>query len=99
MIVGIPKEIKNNEYRVGIIPVAVEQLCRQGHEVLVQASAGLGSGIEDVDYQKAGARIVRTALENLAMRAGLNLVEGKIVLPQIAKPFGLKTHTLKDLLA
>ncbi len=61
MIVGIPKEIKNNEYRVAMLPFGVEQLCQRGHRVLVQASAGLGSGVEDSDYRSAGAQIIRSA--------------------------------------
>jgi alanine dehydrogenase len=59
MIIGIPKEIKNNEYRVGIIPVGVETLVRAGHEVIIETQAGVGSGIEDEQYIKAGAKIVR----------------------------------------
>ncbi len=63
MRIGIPKEIKNNEYRVSMLPFGVEQLCEQGHKVMVQASAGLGSGVGDADYKKAGAKVVRTAKE------------------------------------
>ena len=60
MIVGIPKEIKDNEYRVAIVPVGVEEMKRAGHEVLVEKSAGKGSGISDKDYQGAGAKIIST---------------------------------------
>ena len=58
MRVGIPTEIKNNEYRVAITPAGVAELARRGHEVLVQAGAGEGSAIHDEDFTAAGARIV-----------------------------------------
>ena len=58
MRVGIPTEIKNNEYRVAITPAGVSELVRRGHEVLVQAGAGNGSAITDDDFESAGARIV-----------------------------------------
>ena len=58
MKVGIPKEIKNNENRVGMTPAGVSELVRHGHEVSVQHTAGLGSGFADEEYVKAGARIL-----------------------------------------
>jgi alanine dehydrogenase len=58
MTIGVPKEIKANENRVALIPVGVELLRAQGHVVLVQKSAGVGSGFKDEDYQRAGAKIV-----------------------------------------
>jgi len=58
MIVGIPKEIKNQEYRLGMIPSQVHTLVKQGHQVLVEKGAGEGVGLQDTDYQLAGARIV-----------------------------------------
>lgn len=61
MRIGIPKEIKNNEDRVGITPTGVQLLVQNGHEVLVEAGAGLGSGIEDSAYVEAGARIEAAA--------------------------------------
>ena len=60
MKVGIPKEIKNNENRVGMTPAGVAELTRHGHEVSVQHTAGEGSGFSDDDYIKAGARILPT---------------------------------------
>ena len=60
MKVGIPKEIKNNENRVGMTPAGVAELTRRGHEVSVQLTAGEGSGFADDDYVKAGARILPT---------------------------------------
>jgi alanine dehydrogenase len=61
MIVGIPKEIKDNEYRVALLPVGAEMLIDKGHKVLVQKGAGEGSGVSDTEYRKAGARIVSKA--------------------------------------
>ncbi|OIN96301.1 alanine dehydrogenase [Candidatus Desantisbacteria bacterium CG1_02_38_46] len=63
MIIGIPKEIKTDEYRAGIVPVGVETLVRNGHKVLVEAKAGMGSGISDDDYEKSGAKILPSAKE------------------------------------
>lgn len=58
MIIGVPKEIKSDEYRVAILPVGVELLTRTGHQVLIEQGAGLGSGYEDARYAAAGAKIV-----------------------------------------
>jgi len=58
MIIGVPKEIKRDEYRVGLLPVGVEELSRAGHQVLVEAGAGLGSGLADHDYLRHGAEMV-----------------------------------------
>jgi alanine dehydrogenase len=62
-IIGVPKEIKTDEYRVAMLPVGVEELTRAGHQVLVQAGAGHGSGLEDQHYADHGAAIVPTAAE------------------------------------
>ncbi|WP_129668284.1 alanine dehydrogenase [Phytoactinopolyspora endophytica] len=61
MLVGIPTEIKNNEYRVAITPPGVHELVRHGHEVVVQAGAGVGSSIRDEEYTAAGARTAASA--------------------------------------
>ncbi len=61
MIVGVPKEIKQDEFRVAMVPAGVERLKESGHEVLIESNAGVGSGIEDSEYRKAGAKIVRSA--------------------------------------
>lgn len=58
MIVGVPKETKLDEYRVGLLPVGAEELTRVGHTVLVEAGAGLGSGLADQDYIDNGAELV-----------------------------------------
>jgi alanine dehydrogenase len=63
MIVGAPKEVKRDEYRVSLLPVGVEELTRAGHRVLVETGAGLGSGITDQEYAKSGAEMVGTAKE------------------------------------
>mgnify|MGYP003385712843 FL=1 len=61
MRVGVPKEIKNHEYRVGLTPASVAELVRAGHSVSVQTGAGLGIDFEDSDYVAAGAQIVTDA--------------------------------------
>jgi len=63
MLIGIPKEIKNNENRVALTPAGVHSLVGRGHRVLIETNAGLGSGFTDADYQKQGAEIVATAGE------------------------------------
>lgn len=63
MIIGIPKEIKNNENRVAITPAGVDAFLRDGHTVLVETQAGMGSSFTDQDYIDAGAKIVETAEE------------------------------------
>ena len=66
MIIGVPKEIKEQEQRVALLPSAVEQLKRRGHTVLVEKNAGVGSGYPNEDYQKAGAEIVDLAKDVFA---------------------------------
>jgi alanine dehydrogenase len=66
MRVGVPKEIKNHEYRVGLTPPSVEELVRQGHDVFVETNAGMGIDFTDQDYQAAGATILNTAAEVFA---------------------------------
>src|SRR3954471_20606365 len=61
MIIGVPKEIKEQEQRVALLPSAAEQLKRRGHSVVVQKDAGIGSGYSDEDYSKAGAEIANDA--------------------------------------
>jgi alanine dehydrogenase len=66
MIVGVPKEIKNHEYRVGLTPPSVRELTLRGHQVLVQKDAGSAIGLSDEQYVAAGASIVETAKEIFA---------------------------------
>jgi alanine dehydrogenase len=61
MKVGIPTEVKNNEFRVAITPAGVYELARNGHDVVVQSGAGAGSSITDSDYRAAGAAILPDA--------------------------------------
>ncbi|MBW1675704.1 MAG: alanine dehydrogenase [Deltaproteobacteria bacterium] len=63
MIIGTPKEIKDNEYRVGMTPGGVRQLVEAGHKVLVETTAGEGSGFSDAEYERSGAKIVSTNAE------------------------------------
>ena len=63
MIVGVPKEVKTDEYRIGMIPVGIEELTRRGHAVLVESGAGSGSGLGDDAYAAHGAQIVASADE------------------------------------
>ncbi len=66
MLVGVPKEIKNNEFRVGLIPAVVRELVHHGHQVIVETNAGSGIGAEDSDYKAAGAKIAGSAKEVFA---------------------------------
>jgi alanine dehydrogenase len=61
MLIGVPKEIKNHEYRVGLIPSSVAELVRHGHKVLIETGAGSGSGVTDQEFETAGATIARGA--------------------------------------
>ena len=58
MIIGVPKEIKDQEYRVALLPSAAYQLIKRGHQVLVERNAGAGAGYPDADYAQAGATLV-----------------------------------------
>jgi alanine dehydrogenase len=66
MLIGVPKEIKNNEYRVGLTPASVRELTSQGHQVLVQRGAGVAIGLTDEQYTAAGAQTVETARDIFA---------------------------------
>lgn len=79
MIIGIPKEIKNNEFRVAAIPAGVNDLVRQGHKVLVQHDAGAGSGFEDEEYRAAGAEV--TDAETVYTKSEL-IYKVKEILPE-----------------
>jgi len=66
MLVGVPKEIKNHEYRAGLVPASVRELVHHGHEVIAETGLGAGIGISDADYEAAGAAIVAAAPEVFA---------------------------------
>ena len=80
MIVGVPKEIKQDEYRVAMLPVGVEELVREEHQVLVEAGAGLGSGLADHDYLRQGAELV-SGPEEIFARADM-IVKVKEPMPE-----------------
>ena len=61
MLVGVPKEIKTREFRVGLVPSSVAELVHRGHQVLVETNAGIGIGASDDEYRAAGADIAATA--------------------------------------
>lgn len=84
MIIGVPKEIKNNENRVGLTPSGVMELVRRGHEVYVQASAGINSGFKDEDYVAQGAKMLPT-IEDVYAKAEMIV---KVKEP-IAEEYGL----------
>src|SRR6185295_13704930 len=61
MLVGVPKEIKDHEYRVGLVPTSVAELVHHGHTVLVERGAGIGAGLSDGDYRGSGGTLVESA--------------------------------------
>ena len=63
MKIGVPREIKNHEYRVAITPAGVMEMVRHGHEVFIEQDAGIGSSISNEEYVKAGAKMLATADE------------------------------------
>ncbi len=85
MIVGVPKEVKTDEYRVALVPSGVEVLRRGGHRVLIERDAGVGSGIPDGDYEALGAEIVDTAAE---------LFERADILCKVKEPQPAEIHML-----
>ncbi|MEE9614654.1 MAG: alanine dehydrogenase [Thermodesulfobacteriota bacterium] len=66
MIIGVPTEIKENEYRVSVVPAGVKELTEAGHRVVIEAGAGLGSGITDGEFEEAGAELLESAEEVFA---------------------------------
>src|SRR5690242_20475790 len=90
MRVGVPKEVKNHEYRVAITPIGVHELVAHGHEVVVQAGAGVGSSIDDADYVAAGATIVATAEEAWGTDGGVDLVL------KVKEPVAEEYHRIRE---
>ncbi|MGA8515089.1 MAG: alanine dehydrogenase, partial [Burkholderiaceae bacterium] len=88
MLVGIPKEIKNHEYRVSATPGSVQELVAHGHQVLVERSAGAAIGLGDAQYQAAGAQVVASA-EDVFARAELII---KVKEPQPHECRQLRSH-------
>src|ERR1700744_3990988 len=87
MKVGIPREIKNHEYRVAITPAGVHELVRGGHQVVVEAGAGEGSSIPDEDFVTAGAKILPTADDVWA--------EGEMIL-KVKEPIEQEYHRMRS---
>ena len=79
MLVGVPKEIKDSEYRVGLVPSTVHELTLKGHRVLVEKDAGVGAGLADDAYVAAGAMIAESADRVFAV-----LTEGDTALARLA---------------
>ena len=88
MLVGIPKEVKNHEYRVGLTPAAVHELVQNGHQVVIEDRAGMGVGFSNEDYINAGAEILGTPEEVFA-KAEMIV---KVKEPQVAERARLKPH-------
>lgn len=88
MKIGVPKEIKNNENRVGLVPAGVRQLVADGHDVYVETKAGLGIGIDDETYSQAGAKIL-PSLEDVFATADMII---KVKEPQPSEIALLKPH-------
>ena len=63
MLIGVPKEIKNNEFRAGMVPSSVHEAVHRGHQVIVEKNLGAGIGINDDEYAEAGATVVASAKE------------------------------------
>lgn len=81
MIIGVPKEIKRDEYRVAMLPVGAEELTAAGHRVLVERGAGLGSGLADAEYEQSGAELVGSP-EEIFARAEMIV---KVKEPQVSE--------------
>src|SRR4029450_5496781 len=90
MRIGVPTEIKSNEFRVGLVPGSVRELVARGHEVVVQSGAGAGIFADDAAYEKAGARILPTAEDVFA--AAEMIV--KVKEPQAVEYKRLKPHQI-----
>ncbi|MCY1158346.1 MAG: ald [Citricoccus sp.] len=101
MLIGVPTEIKNNEFRVGLTPGGVSELVSHGHDVLVQSGAGIGSGITDAQYVDAGARLAGSA-EEVWDQAGLLLkvkepVDGELQLMRRGQVLFTYLHLAADM--
>ena len=87
MRVGVPTEIKNNEFRVAITPAGVAELVHRGHEVIIQSGAGEGSAISDTDFKRAGAQLINGADEVWA--------EAELLL-KVKEPIGPEYHRMRE---
>lgn len=87
MIIGVPKEIKDNEYRVGLTPSGAAALVKDGHEVCVQKNAGIGSGLTDEQYVQAGAKIVNSLS---------NIYESSALIIKVKEPQANEVSMMKE---
>src|SRR3546814_870522 len=87
MRIGVPKEIKTHEYRVGLAPSSVRELIYHGHEVIIETGAGIGIGFNDEDYRKAGAHIKSSAQE---------IFEHAEMIVKVKEPQPSETKMLKE---
>ncbi len=87
MKIGVPSEIKNHEYRVGLVPASVRELARRGHEVFVQSEAGHGIGVDDSEYEAAGAKILPGAEE---------IFESAEMIVKVKEPQAVERALLKE---
>src|ERR1700743_3342149 len=87
MKVGIPKEVKNNEYRVAITPAGIHELTRSGHQVVIEAGGGEGSSMPDAGLHAAGAKILPTADDVWA--------EGEMIL-KVKEPIEEEYHRMRS---
>ena len=98
MIVGCPKEIKNEEYRVGMTPNGVKDFVRAGHKVIVEAGAGVGSGFADKEYKAAGAELAAMETEARRLAGGYERIEPDLLWVDASKRRGPYDKTLLLLL-
>jgi alanine dehydrogenase len=68
MLVGVPKEIKDSEYRVGLVPSTAGELIANGHRVIIERGAGIGAGLSDADYEAVGRKSFRAPMKSMHAR-------------------------------
>ena len=106
MIIGVPREIKEQEDRVALTPAGVDGLIRAGHRVLVETNAGLGSSFTDEEYKALGAEILPEAsmvwkqalIDEIPLRKGANIIDGKVVYKAVADAFDLPFVPVEEVL-
>ena len=97
MVIGVPKEIKSSEYRVGLTPSSVSEIIKQSNTVYIEKDAGTGSGFSDENY-RASKGWREACSVNIRLSKGINILNGKIVYQPIAQAFDLSYEVLEDLL-
>ena len=90
MKVGVPKEVKNHEYRVAITPIGVHELVAHGHEVVIEKNAGVGSSINDEEYVAAGAKIVDDGRGGVGHDGGVDMVL------KVKEPIAEEYHRMRE---